>query len=57
MNETMKRQNCDLMGRDIFRSILSTLLIIEALMWVLAEKVSAVTCKTNVTIGGIKVTL
>ena len=43
MNKSMKTQNCDLTAGDIFRNILSTLLIVVALKWVLAEKVSAVT--------------
>ena len=53
----MKRQNCDLTTRDIFSNIWSTLLILRELKWVLAWKVSAVRCDTNVTVGRIKVTL
>ena len=57
MNESMKTHNCDLTIGDIFRNIWSTLLILRALKWVLAGKVSAVTCETNVTVGRIMVTL
>ena len=38
-------------------NIWSTLLILRELKWVLAAKVSAVRCNTNVTVGRIKVTL